>query len=388
MKLISVIRKSAKEQTRQFWILFLTVSMAPFFVLVYYLINETSKPHYDVLVLNQDAGMATTAGEFNYGDFLIEGIRVIKTDDLDIPLTVTIADSRSDAIEQVRNKEADALVILPEDFSQRAQDLTESGGKTSLRIEFVGDLTNINYMVSAIWINEIINEYVHQATQVPRPVEIVETGLGVSGQIDDFDLYVPGILILSVIMLMFSATIAIVTEVENKTIIRLKLSELSALEYLSGVSFVQIWIGIVSVLLTLVVAVWLGFNFAGSFALLIFIVVLTSISIIAFSLIIAAFTKSVNEVLVVGNFPLFLFMFFSGAAFPIRGTPLITLGGYPITVQGLMSATHSISAVNKVLIMDMGLRDILPELIALTTITALYFVIGVWAFRRRHMKVE
>jgi ABC-2 type transport system permease protein len=195
-------------------------------------------------------------------------------------------------------------------------------------------------------------------------------------------------LILSVIMLMFSATIAIVTEVEQKTIIRLKLSKLSVVEYLSGVSLVQILIGIISVLLTLLVAVWLGFSSSGSFTLLISVVILASISIIAFSLIVAALTKTVNEVLIVGNFPLFLFMFFTGAAFPIEGATLFTLAGYPITLQGLMSPTHAISALNKVLIMHMGLKDILPEILALITITIIYFAVGVWAFRRRHMTVE
>jgi lipopolysaccharide export LptBFGC system permease protein LptF len=36
----------------------------------------------------------------------------------------------------------------------------------------------------------------------------------------------------------------------------------------------------------------------------------------------------------------------------------------------------------------MGLQDILPEIIALLTITLIYFLIGAWAFRRRHMTIE
>jgi ABC-2 type transport system permease protein len=388
MKLLSVIKKSTKEQIRHFWIFFLTVSMAPFFIVVYYLINEASKPHYDLLILNQDKGIEVLSEKLNYGDLLIEGIRIVENGTFDIPLTVRVIDNKSNAIKQLKDKKADALVIIPEDFSSCVYDLTHAKGNRSISIEFLGDLTNINYVVSAVWANEIINELVYKATQIPRPVEIIETGLGVSGNIHDFDLYVPGILILSVIMLMFSATIAIITEVENKTIIRLKLSKISALEFLSGVSLVQVAIGIISVLLTLVVAVSLGFDYSGSFALLILLVVLTSISIIAFSLIVAAFTKTVNEVLIVGNFPLFLFMFFTGAAFPMKGKVLFSFGGYPITIQGLMSPTHSILALNKILIMNMGLKDILPEIIALITITMIYFFIGVWAFRRRHMKVE
>lgn len=388
MKLKSVIKKSIKEQTRHFWILFLTISMAPFFVLVYYLINETSKPQYDLLILNQDNGIEVSSERWNYGDLLIAEASMFQDNTFDIPLTVKAVDSRSNAIKQLKNKNADALVIFPEDFSQRVYDSIHAKGHEGPKIEFMGDLTNINYAVSAVWANEIINAYVYKATQIPRPIQIVETGLGVSGDIDDFDLYIPGILILSVIMLMFSATIAIVTEVENRTIVRLKLSRISSFEYLLGVSLVQVLIGIISVLLTLAVAVSLGFHFSGSIAVFIFLVVLTSISIIAFSLIVAAMTKTVNEVLVVGNFPLFLFMFFTGAAFPIKGATLFSLAGYPISIQGLMSPTHSISALSKIMIMNMGFHDIIPEIIALTTVTIVYFVVGVWAFQRRHMKVE
>ena len=60
---------------------------------------------------------------------------------------------------------------------------------------------------------------------------------------------VPGILIVSLIMLMFTASIAFVSEVENKTIMRLKLSKLNVLEFLTGISFVQLLVGVVSVIL-------------------------------------------------------------------------------------------------------------------------------------------
>ena len=385
MKMISVFRKSAREQIRQYWVLILTISMAPFFIVVYFLINEASRPHYDLLVLNQDRGIETEAERLNYAQLMLDWTTQTE---YELPLTVTEITDRSAAIEQLQDRTADALLVVPEDFSRRVHDLSSGTADGSISIEFVGDLTNINYVVSAVWADEMINELVYQATHSARPVEIIETSLGVSGEIDDFDLYVPGILILSVIMLMFSATIALVTEVENKTIVKLKLSRVSSLEFLSGVSLVQVLIGIISAVLTLAIAVVLGFDPSGSLGLVLLVVGLTSVSIIAFSIIIAALTSTVNEVLVVGNFPLFLFMFFTGATFPIKGVALFSIAGYPITIQGLMSPTHSISAVNKVLILNMGLKDILPEIIALLTVTLLYFVIGAWAFRRRHMKIE
>jgi ABC-2 type transport system permease protein len=118
------------------------------------------------------------------------------------------------------------------------------------------------------------------------------------------------------------------------------------------------------------------------------VAVLTSLSIIAFSLIIAGFTKTANEILIVGNFPLFLFMFFTGAAFPIEGYTVFTVAGYKFTLQGLMSPTHAISALKKVMVLDMGFGDIIPELVTLILLTIIYFTIGVLVFRRRHMRVR
>ena len=57
MKLISIIKKSLKEQIRSYWVLLLTLSMGPFFIFVYYLIIETWNPAYRILVVNNDEGI-------------------------------------------------------------------------------------------------------------------------------------------------------------------------------------------------------------------------------------------------------------------------------------------------------------------------------------------
>ena len=134
-------------------------------------------------------------------------------------------------------------------------------------------------------------------------------------------------------------------------------------------------------------AVALGFDLQGSLITLALIAILTSISIVAFSLIIATLTKTANEILIVGNFPLFLFMFFTGAAFPMKAKALFHVAGYPVSLQGLMSPTHAISALNKLMIMNMEFSAVIGELIALLMITLIYFIIGIWAFNKRHMKL-
>jgi len=117
------------------------------------------------------------------------------------------------------------------------------------------------------------------------------------------------------------------------------------------------------------------------------VVCLTAMSIIAFSIILGALSKSSNEILVIGNFPLFLFMFFTGAAFPMEGKAIFTIGGYAINFQGLMSPTHAVLAMKKIMLMEYGFTEILPEIISLIALTLVYFIIGIWVFNRRHMRV-
>jgi ABC-2 type transport system permease protein len=151
---------------------------------------------------------------------------------------------------------------------------------------------------------------------------------------------------------------------------------------------VQILVGIISIILTLLVALAIGFRFEGNWLAFFIVAVLTCISIIAFSLIIAAFTQTVTQVLVVGNFPFFLFMFFTGAMFPVNAPEWFKIGGYSVSITGLMSPSHAVSALYDLMILKKQLADIWPQLLCLAVISGVYFVIGLWFFKRRHMKLE
>jgi len=372
---------------RSFWVLLLTLSMGPFFIFIYYLITETSKPQYDICIVNNDNGIVSENQNINHGNELKAFFEQMKTDSATIPFKLIEIATRAEGVVLLKDKEADALIVVGETFSDALEKQQKGDNSRTAPVEFVGDLTNTNYLISAVWTNEIINEYSFLATGNKRIVTVSETPLGTSGTMSDFDMMVPGLLIVSLIMLMFTASIAFVSEVENKTIMRLKLSKLKATEFLGGISIVQLFVGIFSAFLTLVIAIALGFRYEGSLLMMVAIAGLTSLSIIAFSLIIAAITKSSNEVLVVGNFPMFLFMFFTGAAFPLKSDALFTIAGYPINLQGLMTPTHAISALNKTLVMNMDIGSIIPEITAIIVLTLFYFLIGGLLFQRRHLRL-
>ncbi len=387
MKISGVIVKSFREQVRSFWVLLLSLSMGPFFIFVYFLIMESSKPQYNILVVNGDSGILENEQPLNYGKELLRYFSAANLEIGSTPFVTTEIGDRNTGIEKLKNKHADALIIISGSFTQSLDARKHHDSLALTGIEFIGDLTSSNYLISAVWANEMVNAFALLTTHSKRIVEVTETPLGISASISGFDMIVPGILIVSLIMLMFTASIAFVAEVENKTILRLKLSKLSTFEFLGGIGFVQMMVGIISVILTLFTAIVLGFHYQGSLILMLIIAGLTSLSIISFSLIIAAVTKSANEVLVVGNFPMFLFMFFTGAAFPLKSDALFTVAGYPVTLQGLMTPTHAISALNKTLIMNMDVTRIIPEMIAIIVLTIFYFIIGGIIFKQRHLKL-
>jgi ABC-type transport system involved in multi-copper enzyme maturation permease subunit len=115
---------------------------------------------------------------------------------------------------------------------------------------------------------------------------------------------------------------------------------------------------------------------------------LTAVSIIAFSLLFAAFCRSVKDVAIIGTFPMLVFMFFTGAAMPMNGGTLFTIGNFQFTLNGILSPSHAITALNKVLLMGQAPRQTLPEICALLVMTLIYFILGIWAFNRRHMRAE
>jgi ABC-2 type transport system permease protein len=382
MKFIAVIYKSLVEQFRSFWLLVLTIITAPFFVLVYNLINESYKPSYDIVLVNEDKGIiADSTGPVNLGDSLAAYIsRSVKAG-----FTFNKSGSRSAAEKKINNKKADVVILVPVDFSLQMLGNGKSA-EAIPQLEFIGNLTDMNYIIGAIGIYDGISRFFSAYRKTEPQFIMKETPIGASGSLSDFDLAIPGLLVLSIVMLMLSASAAFVAEVENRTIQRLKISRMRTVEFLGGVSMVQLLVGILSILLTLAAAYILGFRFEGNWPAFLIVAVLTCISIIAFSLIIAAFTRSITQVLVVGNFPLFLFMFFTGAMFPVNAPEWFRLGDYGISITGLMSPSHAVSALYDLLIMKKQLTDIWPQLLCLAVISVLYFGIGLWFFNRRHMK--
>ncbi len=388
MKWYHVFIKSFREQIRDYWILLIVAFLAPFFIFVYYLMIETENPDYDVLLVNKDKGSLTIPGlQLNLGDSLISFLENKAGQYEEIFLNYYREENREDAINKIKDEKADVMLVIPEDFTLSVLSVPPRDSGPAI-LELAGHITNMHYIIGAVWTEELFNQFLILSTGMELPVKWVETRLGYSGERTEFELYVPGMLILAIIMMMFSASAAIVREPEIQTLKRLKLSRLSAFEFLAGVSLVQIIVAAISLALALLTAIGLGYKIIpGTLWFLILVSFLTSLSVIAFSLIFAAFCRSIKDVAIIGTFPLLIFMFFTGAAMPVSGGTLFTIGSFDFNVNGILAPSHAISALNKVLVMGHEPARAIPDISALVILTVIYFILGVWIFNKRHMRV-
>ena len=387
MRFFSVFRKNLREQSRDILVLSLSLSFAPMMVLVYQLFFPGGSTAYKVAVLNQDAPVLMADGSrLAGGDGVMAAMREITYANGDPLIQVSMVGERAQAEAQLRDREIQVLLIIPENFSASLLATKQGEQTTPAEITFVGDLTNPYYAVAGVMANAALEQTVRTITELPQPVQIVEIPLGGSAARSEFEVYVPGLLVFSVIMLVFQASMTITREVESGTLRRLQITRLTAFEFLGGTSAGLCLTGVISLLLTFAVAVAVGFHSQGPLWLAVLVAVLTSLSMVGMGLWVAAFSRTVTQAFLIANFPLAFCMFFSGVMFPIPKVTLFTVAGGAIGLFDILPPTHAVAALNKVLTLGAGPGEVAFELTALAVLTLLYFAFGVWLFQRAHLR--
>lgn len=388
MRLWNVFIKSIREQKRDLWVVALSMVFAPLFVFIYYLMTGgTGTTSYGVLAINQDVPVILSDGTtFSAGDDVVENLRGIAYQNGSPLLRVTLVVDRADAEQKLRDRAAAALIIIPADFSAQLSAFRSGDTSANTDLTFIGDLTNPYYTVAAVMAMTAADAYTQDFTDAPRPVELVEIPLGASAARSEFENYVPGLLVMAVVLMVFQSAMTPARDIESGAMRRLRLTPITAFDYLGGTS---LWLGLVSigsVFLTFATAVGFGFRSQGPLWLAVVVAAVTSLSIIGIGLIVACFSKTVSQAFVIANFPLGFLMFLTGAAFPLPRFTLFTIAGRGFALPDLLPPAHAVVALNKIFTLGAGFKDVAYELASLTLLSALYFGIGVWLFQRTQMR--
>jgi len=387
MRLAACLVKTFKENVREWKILVMSLLFGPFFIFMMYAYFGTASPRYTLLVLDLDVpGETAAGGAARTGKDLLAAWEAVRYPDGKPVFKVrTIADEDAGR-RQIKNRDADLLVVIPAGFSRSLEDFRRKTVPEVIPLKNVGDETSVRFMVAAAFADYASYAFLAGAAGLETPEMVRFEGLGGGSSPNDFELYVPALLVLAVIMVMFTAAASIIKEVDKGTITRLMLSPLTTLDFLGAVSLNQVLIGTVAMGLTYVSALAVGFQSRGSILVLLVVGAVATLSVVAISMFVAAFIRTIFELLTVGVFPFFILMFFSDCMFPMPKIPLFHLAGHMFTLTDVLPTSLATKAFGRILNFGAGLGDVLFELTGILVLAAVYFAVGFWLFRRRHLR--
>jgi ABC-2 type transport system permease protein len=379
MRTLAYLEKTFLENLREWKILSLALAFAPAFVFLMYAYFHSAPSSYTLLVRGGDAGAAGG---------LVAAWKDAKQPDGSPVFKVSEASDAAEAERRVLNRDADLLTEIPAGFSAAIEAIRAGRPVAPPTITHRGNASNPRSTMAMGFADYIAFQYAYAATGLTPPIDVNAAMIGGSQQVTEFDLYVPALLALALIMVMFTAAAALVKEVDKGTMPRLILSRLRLGELLAAVSINQVLVGVVALLLTYAAAMSVGYRPQGSLAAVVVVGGVSTLSVVAFGLLTAAFLTTIFELLTVGCFPFFILMFFSDCMVPLPKIPLFSVAGFTFNATDVLPTSLTVRAFNRILNQGAGLADVAVELAVILLLTAVYFAAGAWLYRRRHMRVR
>ncbi len=379
MRWLPLFRKTVIENIRDWKILIMTVAFAPFFVVLMYFYFAEATATYHIVAVNRDDG--------DLGAALIAWLANLRSEDAGVALVVRAEPDLGAALSSVREGSADVVLEIPTRFSEVLR-ASRSGTPTPPAVvKTHGDPTKVTYVMAVAFVDGLTAEYAAAFAGDPGPLRFEAATVGEASATDDFAMYVPALLALALMMLMFTAAASLIKEKDKGTLIRLRISNMTTLEWLSAVSVAQVVIGLATMALAYLMAAALGYEASGSAAAVAAVGIASSLAIIGISIIVAAWLRTIFDLMTIGCFPFFVLMFFSGGMMPVPDVRLARVGEVVVHANDILPTTHTIAALGKILNLGAGLGDVTAELAAIGGLAAAYYAVGVWLFTRRHMRV-
>lgn len=377
MKLLASVGKALMENLREWKVLAMTVLFAPFFLVLMFVFYGGGPTVYSVAVLNQDGN------ELSRG--LVEQLDQKTAPDGRQLFQLQTMQAKADLQQAVLQQTADIGIEIPAEYSRYIAEAVREPAAPAGDILIFGSMANTRYPVAAVFLADVIHSYSMEAAGRKMPIQIKETFLEQKLPLNEFEGYVPGLLSLAILMILFTATASLVRESEKSTLVRLKLSRLGAFPFLAGAGVVQAAIAVCALAAAYATALALGYRPVGHFYPVLVVGVLSSLSIVAISLMLASFLRTLFDVLTLGCFPFFILMFFSGSMFPQPKLQLFSTHAHSLYVTDLLPLTHTVNAFNRILNGGAGIGDLGVELAMLTLLTALYLAAGLLLYDRRRL---
>ena len=439
MKFLSIASKDIKELLRDRRGLFFILLFPMFFMLVFGFafggMGQSNTPH-SIAVVNYDEGATVTYTNqtMNFGNNLTNVLEDVKYQNSDVHVFNVTKTTEQNADKLLKQRDVDAEVIIPRDFSKESVALitntiqsstasvqgssqssaqstvqsTQSAGTSTdnitAKVIIRGDtgymgfgtaqgiLTGVFQGYKDDIVTEVQNRI--QGTPGAQPHQFIETeveGMPGTETFTSFDFLAPGMIVFAILLLATSVAASLTREVNTGTLERLKMSKMKSFDLLFGSSIPWTLVAAAQVVILFAVAIAIGFHWQGSINSIVLAVVvgiIGGISSIALGMIIASFAKNERQASNLGTLITVPMSFLVGAFFQL---PQVTIGnfmGQTFQIYDVLPWTHTLNALRSVLTYGSGWDAISYQVGMSVFLTAILFVIGVFLFSRTRLQAE
>lgn len=375
IKIFCYLRFSFLRLIRDPLSLGLTIFTPPFFTLFFWIVYNNSTTDVSLAVLNEDIGVETAQKRQYYGNQLILLLSDASNINEMVNLQLVSVESEKEARTMIKKGIVHGLISVPAEFSVKCAQKREAVWYFSLQkgilfydaVKLLLDRCNIQFNSILIG-NKLL-------------VDIKSTDLKERTKFSIYDSFVPGLLTFAIIMLVFSVSGAVSREIESGAFIHLRMSSLTPVQMISGLSIVHFCAGIACVFVTLLTIKLTGFSFEGSFYGILILCSLTIISAISIGIIIASLARSRHKTLLASCIIMFLFVLFSGIMFPVPDIEVLRLGQNTVSLFDLLPTIHLHSGLTAMLFRKAEFTDISYEYYALIFLTILLSAAGKYSLK-------
>ena len=437
MKSLSLATKALKRTIRDrrtlFFLLLFPIVLMIIFAFAFGSSNSlgTGTAPHEIAVINLDQGAAVsinnTTEHINAGATftqLLENVTYPQTDTHMFTLNNVSADQ---ALSMLKGRALDAVITIPENFSQAVVSLTNAStraettsdiglrvingsaaqlpvsttlpkqGNVTSQIIVEGDTDSNAFAAAQSLIFNLLQQYQGQIQAMTiRQVDATLAQKGSNSSINYisaavqpltgtrsltlFDYQAPGVIVFALLLQVGSVAQDLARESARGTLGRLKLSNMRSFDLLFGTLLSWIVFAVAQILLLLGVAVALGFEWFGganSIVLAVLIGLIGGIASISLGLLLAAFTTNERQAAQLGVLIAVPVFFLTGSFFPLPNEIHGTAFGTTFQVYDLLPWTQVADALRQILVFGSGFGDVAAYVGFAIVLTAILFVIGV-----------
>ena len=352
------------------FLLVLTLSLGPFFVILYKLIFLQGMTLYEVIIVKPDLEAGVYIEEF------IDEMEQKRYPGGAPLFEFKMVGNEKEGLEKIQNH--DAHILLEFNLENGTAD-----------VQLTGDFSNPYFVISSQLTQNQLKDYFTSKFGFSPPLSIDEIAMGNSGNKSEFESYIPGLIIFSVLSLLYLFSIMLVKESESNIFYRYRLAGIGGMKFMISYSLPFLLLSMLAVSLTLITAFILGFHSAVSpeldFLMSLLVCALLTLSTIGISFIVAALSSNSMHAFQAATFPFMILVFFSGSVYPFPKIVIAEIGRRSIGLFDILPSTHGVTALSKILTFSVSPAGLAYELILMLLLSVVIYFFGAVLFYRKRL---